>query len=163
ITKVFTSLALADMVEEGLVRIDDPVRLHLPDEVKVPRSGDREITLRHLSTHTSGLPRVPGKLILRGLISDNPYADFGAKDLYDFLAKARLAHAPGERDEYSNVGAGLLGHALARRAGLDYERLIVSRICDPLGMDDTRIALSSGQRDRLAKPYTRALTPAKNW
>ena len=57
VTKVFTSVLLADMVERGEVALADPVAKYLPPEVKVPERGGRVITLVDLSTHTSGLPR----------------------------------------------------------------------------------------------------------
>ena len=57
--------------------------------------------------------------------------------------------------EYSNLGFGLLGHILELRGGKSYEDLVVSRICAPLGMDDTRITLSSSMQQRLARATTR--------
>ncbi|MEJ7637483.1 MAG: serine hydrolase, partial [Singulisphaera sp.] len=85
ITKVFTTLSLAKMVEEGKVRLDDPVRLHLPDDVKVPERGGKEIRLVDLATHTSGLPRIPGKVALIAVFDRNPYASYRPSDLYAFL------------------------------------------------------------------------------
>lgn len=60
ITKVFTALLLADMVQRGEVTLDDPVAKHLP--TRVPERGGRQITLRDLATHTSGLPRDPSNM-----------------------------------------------------------------------------------------------------
>lgn len=65
--------------------------------------------------------------------------------------------------EYSNLGAGLLGHVLARRAGTDYETLVRSRITGPLGMLRTEIALSPDLRARLAVAHNRFLEPVPNW
>jgi CubicO group peptidase (beta-lactamase class C family) len=62
ITKVFTSLLLADLVQRGEVALADPVAKFLPSEVKVPARGGRQITLRDLSTHSSGLPPFPSNL-----------------------------------------------------------------------------------------------------
>ncbi len=62
ITKVFTALLLADMVERSEVALDDPVRKYLPNGATVPSRGRREITLADLATHTSGLPREPANL-----------------------------------------------------------------------------------------------------
>jgi serine-type D-Ala-D-Ala carboxypeptidase/endopeptidase len=64
ITKVFTALLLADMVDRREVALDDPVRRHVPSAVTVPSRGRREITLADLATHTSGLPREPANLDL---------------------------------------------------------------------------------------------------
>src|SRR6476661_10935930 len=59
VTKVFTGILLADRVKAGVVKLDDPVQKHLPDGWTMPRRDDRDITLLHLATHTSGLPRMP--------------------------------------------------------------------------------------------------------
>ncbi len=163
ITKVFTSAALADMAREGLVRLDDPVATLLPAGVRVPDRDGRPITLRTLANHTSGLPRVIPKAIGRMLATGDPYADITADDVYGFLKGAGLQSAPGEKFSYSNVGAGLLGLALARKAGTSYEELILSRVCRPLGMGDTRVTLDAGQARRLAKPYARKGVPAQEW
>jgi hypothetical protein len=85
ITKVFTSLALADMAQQSLVRLDGPVQRYLPKEVNVASRAGREITLEDLATHTSGLPRIPLKMVFLGVKSNNPYATYKEKDLYDFL------------------------------------------------------------------------------
>ena len=116
VTKVFTSLALADMAEEGLVRLDDPVQRYLPDDVKVASRSGRAITLEDLATHSSGLPRIPGNIIVLALKNpQDPYASFKEKDLYDFFKIWKPERDSGSKFEYSNLGGGLLGHALATR------------------------------------------------
>jgi serine-type D-Ala-D-Ala carboxypeptidase/endopeptidase len=151
ITKVFTGVLLADMARRGLVSLDDPVARHLPSEVMVPARGARQITLEHLSSQTSGLPRLPGNL--RPTDPQNPYADYTVAQLYEFLAGYELPRDPGERFEYSNLGVGLLGHALSVHAGTSYEALLRERILEPLGMEDTGITLSPVARTRLAAPH----------
>ena len=161
ITKVFTSLLLADMVAKGEVKLDDPVAKYLPKDVKVPSRGGKEITLLDLSTHFSGLPSVPSNL--KSSDPANPYVDYTVAQMYEFLSGYELPADIGSKHEYSNLGVGLLGHALALRAGKSYEELVTERICRPLGMADTRITLSPGMRERLAMPYDEGLQPAKNW
>jgi CubicO group peptidase (beta-lactamase class C family) len=164
VTKVFTALALAEMAEEGLVRLDDPVQRYLPEDVKVPSHSGREITLEDLATHTSGLPRIPANLFGFVLANpSNPYAKYKDKDLYDFLKDWKPSRDSGTKFEYSNLGGGLLGHALSRRAGVDYGQLIATRITDRLGMRDTRVTLDDEQEKRLAKPYTSGGKPATRW
>jgi CubicO group peptidase (beta-lactamase class C family) len=123
ITKVFTALLLQDMVERGEMKLDDPVQKYLPDSVRMPTYQGKEITLLHLATHTSALPRD------------------SSGDLYPFLSSCKLQRAPGTQKEYSNLGVGLLGHVIARKAGKDYETLVLERICQPLGMNDTCITV----------------------
>ncbi len=160
ITKAFTGVLLADMVERGLAAIDGPVSKSLPPGATVPARGGKQITLHDLTTHRSGLPRLPENFDPKDW--DNPYADYSAARLLEGLSKHELSQDIGAKYAYSNLGAGLLGYALAQRAGKSYEQLIVERICDPLGMRDTRIMLSAEQRSRLA-PGHAAGKPVKNW
>jgi len=161
VTKVFTSLLLADMVQRGEVALDDPVAKYLPPGVKMPERNGRSITLVDLSTHTSGLPRLPANLNPKD--PNNPYADYSVEQLYQFLSGYQLTRDIGSKYEYSNLGGGLLGHVLARRAGTDYEALVKSRICDPLGMNSTRITLTPEMRARLAVGHNQALDSVENW
>ena len=161
ITKVFTSLLLADAVERGEVALTDPVAKFLPATVKVPERGGRPITLVDLSTHTSGLPRMPTNFAPKD--AANPFADYSLESLYAFLSGYQLTRDIGTEYEYSNLGGGLLGHALSRRAGTDYEALVRARITAPLGMPNTAIALSPAMRSRLAVGHSPTLQPVANW
>ncbi|OYX66343.1 MAG: hypothetical protein B7Y88_05530 [Sphingomonadales bacterium 32-64-17] len=162
ITKVFTALLLADMTLKGEVALDDPVEKYLPAGARMPRGASGgEITLRHLSLQTSGLPRLPDNMPY-GDPAD-PYADYTEAMLLDFLAHFELPREVGARYEYSNLGVGLLGYALARAAGTDYASLVSERILDPLGMDDTTIALDPDTEARFAVPHDEYLRVAKPW
>jgi D-alanyl-D-alanine-carboxypeptidase/D-alanyl-D-alanine-endopeptidase len=154
VSKVFTSLLLADMVSRQEVALDDPAAKYLPEDVKLPGRSGKSITLLDLSTHRSGLPPLPsnGKL----------EADYSVDDLYQFLSGYTLPRDPGSDYEYSNLGAGLLGHLLARRAGTDYESLMGIRITRPLSMPDTGITFSSLQKQRMATGHNAMLAPVAN-
>lgn len=160
ITKVFTALLLTEMVTRGEVALDDPVSKFLPGTVKIPDRNGKQITLLDLATYTSGLPRIPDGIPASG---DNPYAAYTVEQLYAFLSSYTLHYDPGTHYEYSNLGLGLLGHALALRAGSSYEDLLVSRVCEPLGLRDTCISLSNSMRERLAQGHASNLKPASNW
>jgi serine-type D-Ala-D-Ala carboxypeptidase/endopeptidase len=160
VSKAFTGVLLADMVERGAVRLDDPVQKYLPAAIKMPMHGKTPITLEHLATHTSGLPRLPDNL--KPADPTNPYADYTGRLLYAFLKDHKLRREPGEY-EYSNYGMGLLGFLLARSERTTYEKLLIERIAEPCGMDDTCIKLSKEQQERLAPPYDASLSPDKNW
>jgi CubicO group peptidase (beta-lactamase class C family) len=136
VTKVFTGLLLAEMVRRGEVALDDPVARFLPDVVLPARAGARPIALLDLVTHTSGLPFMPDDL--PALDDPAGAAAYDADGLHRFLARARLADAPGTTWDYSNLGYFLLGEALARRAGLDFETLLATRILGPLGLERTQ-------------------------
>ena len=161
VTKVFTSLVLADMVERGEAAFDDPVAKYLPEEVKVPERAGRSITLEDISRHMSGLPRLPSNLTPGDLT--NPYSDYSVEQMYEFLSGHELRRDIGSKYEYSNFGVGLLGHALARRAGTDYESLVKSRVCEPLGMSATGITLSAEMKTRLATGHNKDRKPVSNW
>ena len=161
ITKVFTALLLADMVERGEVALDDPVRKYLPESVIVPSRGERQISLADLATHTSGLPRTPGNMDVTNL--DNPYARYGPPELYAFLASYTLPRDPGAQWEYSNLATGLLGHALSQRSGMSYEELLRRRVLDPLGMKSTTITLNSERHFRRATGHDENLSPVSWW
>ena len=161
ITKVFTSLVMMDMARRGEVAVTDPVSKYLPASVKVPERNGRQITLADLSTHSSGLPRMPGNFAPKD--PSNPYVDYTVQQLYDFLSGYRLERDIGSEYEYSNLGAGLLGHALALRAGMSFEELVRSRICVPLGMKDTRMVITPEMNARLAVGHNNALAPVPNW
>jgi len=161
ISKVFTSLLLADMVNRNDLALDDPAAKYLPEHVRMPERSGKPITLLDLATHSSGLPSAPGNMNRKD--PANPYADYSVDDLYEFLSGYTLPRDPGSEVEYSNLGAGLLGHMLSYRAGTDYESLIRSRITQPLGMPDTGITLSSSQKQRMATGHNALLAPVANW
>jgi len=160
ITKVFTSLLLADAVQRGEVSLADPVSKYLPASVKMAERG-RAITLQDLATHTSGLPRLPANMKPRD--AANPYADYSVEQLYQFLSSYQPARDAGAQYEYSNLGGGLLGHVLAERAQTDYASLVRARVTAPLGMTSTSIVLSPEQKARLAAGHSATLEPVPNW
>ncbi|WP_327233065.1 beta-lactamase family protein [Streptomyces sp. NBC_01317] len=145
LTKCLTALLFAERAARGEVAHGDPLTRFLPPEaVPEPRGGP--VTLLHLATHTSGLPRLPPGLFASatGRWLSNPYARFDTDDLLDALARTRLRARPGERMRYSNFGVALLGHLLtgtgeARTADgtARYGDLLAARVLDPLGLHGT--------------------------
>ena len=160
VSKVLTTTLLAEMVGRGEVALEDPVERYLPASVRMPEYNGRKITLLDLATATSGLPRIPD---LEPPDPANPYAHFGAKELYAWLSGYTLTREPGLTYEYSNLGMGLLGHALALKAGKPYQQLVRERMLQPLGMTETRIVLTEDLRARLVSGHGSDLQPAANW
>jgi D-alanyl-D-alanine-carboxypeptidase/D-alanyl-D-alanine-endopeptidase len=156
LTKVFTSLLLADASLDGRVSLTDPVSKFLPG-IRIPERG-RPITLQDLSQHVSGLPRevtniqVPTDTL-------NPFATYTHAQFYEFLAGHTLQHDPGSHYEYSNAGASLLGLALEKALGASYDELVRTQIAAPLGMKDTAVAVTPSMRTRLAQGYGRRMQP----
>jgi CubicO group peptidase (beta-lactamase class C family) len=161
VTKTFTGLALAQMVVQQKAKLDEPVRALLPPgTVDAPTQGP-EITLVDLATQHSGLPRLPNNFKPATMM--DPYVDYRASDLYKYLAK-RGAGRPEKTDfAYSNLGFGLLGQALAVRAGSSYEDLIQRQIVEPLGMKDTGMSFNPEQLPRFIQGYQGSWDPAQPW
>ena len=150
ITKVFTTLALMDMVNKGVMRLDDPIEKYLPG-VKLPELDGKKITLRHLATHTSGIPCMPDNFAPKD--PANPYQDYTVECLYNYLESCILTKAPGDSFEYSNVGMGLLGHILSEYSEKGYEELVQSLITKPLNMPSTSISLVDEARGNFASGH----------
>jgi len=161
ITKVFTASLLADMVARGEVKLDDPVAKYLPPSVRIPTRNGKQITLLDLATQSSGLPRMPTNFTPKD--QNNPYADYTVDQMYAFLSNYQLPRDIGVKYEYSNLGVGLLGHALSLRAGKSYESLVTERILKPLGMNDTKITLDQSARAHLARGHSETGAPVANW
>lgn len=158
VTKIFTALLLADMVHRKELRFDDPVDRYLPSGFSTPQRNGRAITLADLATHTSGLPYFPFSVIT----TPNPLdalAHFTTSDLRSWLADLTLTRDPGAQWEYSNLGYGILGMALANRAGTTYEALLNSRIIDPLNLTDTTLHPIGEASQRLATGHDSRLEP----
>lgn len=159
VTKVFTGLLLADMVQRGEVKVDDPASKYLPFGVRMPERG-RPITLIDLSKHWSALPSMPTNFSLDA--RPNPYEAYSVEQLYQFLSSYALPREPGKQ-EYSNLGVALLGRLLARHAGMEYEELLKQRVLAPLGLNSTSITLSADQLRRLAPGHDRFRKPVETW
>jgi CubicO group peptidase (beta-lactamase class C family) len=160
ITKTFTGLMLAQMVEQGKVKLEDPVRVLLPaGTVAKPDGG--EITLVDLATQHSGLPRMPDNFAPAD--PTNPYADYNAAKLYEFLAKQGVAKKADAGFLYSNLGFGLLGQALCVKAGVSYPELLKQEVTEPLGLKDTTVALAPDQLARFMLGHDAEHRPAHAW
>jgi len=160
ITKTFTATLLANAVLSGRLALDTPVGQLLPD-FTIPSRGTKEITLGDIATQHSGLPRLPPDFMPAD--PENPYADYDAAKLKKSLADYKLPRDPGAAYEYSNLGFGLLGFALAQSAHLSYGELVDREILKPLGMTMSGIALTDAMRAHLAPGHDDQGKPAKNW
>lgn len=133
VSKTMTSALLAEMILAGKASLDDPLSDWLPEASSVPAFEGQPVRLRHIVTHTSGLPALPPGVAIAN--PDDPYAPVDAPMLLAALGRSQLDAAPGTRFEYSNFASMLLGYAVARRAGVDFETLLDTRLFTPLGMD----------------------------
>jgi serine-type D-Ala-D-Ala carboxypeptidase/endopeptidase len=142
ITKTFTTLLLADMVEQGEVSLTDPIEKYLPTSVKVPEFNGTKITLADLATHTSGLPFLPSNIWVNNVVGGTINSNYTASQMYAALSNFTLTREPGSKFQYSDFGLGLLGYILSLKAGVPYEQLVKDRILNILGMNNTKITLS---------------------
>jgi serine-type D-Ala-D-Ala carboxypeptidase/endopeptidase len=160
ITKTFTCTMLSQLILEGSMVLTNPVKEYLPANVRVPSRNGKEITLRHLVTHRSGLPRMPTNWNPADML--NPYGDYTVQQMDQFLSSYQLPRDPDASFEYSNFGMGLVGYVLTLRTGSDYEALVSERVTRPLGMGDTGISLTSRMVSHLARGYS-GVVQVPNW
>ena len=166
-TQVFTGLLLARMVEQGVVQLDEPVLSLLPDTVSVPMYQGQAIELQHLATWSSGLPRLAEHPISPLLDLFPPFsraAPFHSRKwLYDLLSSLDISQAPGSHMDDSDLGMGLLGHALERAAKTDYETVLEREVCEPLGLRNTRVQLTPAMRSHLAEGMRMGWGAYRGW
>jgi serine-type D-Ala-D-Ala carboxypeptidase/endopeptidase len=177
VTKTFTSLMLAQFVEQGRCKLEDPVAKYLPKDVGPVRTDGRDVRLVDLATHSSGLPRLPSNLQPRD--PGNPYADYDETRLLDYLRqRSKLGIVEGVSQllnpnlamhstsygkfSYSNLGVGLLGHVLARMDKMTYEETLRKHVAEPLEMGDTWCSVDETRKPRLAPGHTDG-DPILNW
>ena len=148
ITKTFTALLALDMAKRGELNLDNPVTKYLPSSVKVPAQGGNEITLLNLAVQDSGLPF--NATNFTGSNDKEHYDTYTAEMIYSFLSGYALKEPPGAKFQYSNLGMSLLGHILERVSHTNFESLVLDRICRPLHMDNTYVALPPALKSRMA-------------
>lgn len=161
VSKVFTGLLLADAVVRGEIDLNAAAEVANKAAIRLPARDGRSIAWIDLSTHQSGLPRLPGNL--RPASTTDPYRDYGAKQAAEFLSGYKLPRPPGASWEYSNLGTAVLGYLVAQNAGQPYQRLLRERIAEPLRMTDCTVTLSSDQKTRFATPHDQVGTATPPW
>lgn len=160
ITKVFSAILLAHAVEQGLTTLDTPLGELVPEEVSMPAHVDQPVTLKHLVTQRSGLPRMPTNFTPQSTF--NPYRDYPRDLMYEFIDGYKLLRPPGSVYEYSNLGFMLLGDLLEGVYEKPYEEIVVEVIASPLEMEDTRTTLSEEQAARFARGHSGEY-PVASW
>ncbi len=157
-TKPITAVAFMMLVDEGKVSLDDPVGKYIPplnnlwvvdkkdnDTMSLKKQA-RPITLRHLLSHTSGLP------FLTPVLADDLASLPLDQQVLSFTMNP-LEYQPGEGYRYSNEGIDTIGRVIEIASGMPYEKFLQTRVFDPLGMRETTFFPSAAQVKRLAKTY----------
>lgn len=159
VTKALTGVLLADMSLQGEVSLDDPLSCHLRAPRPVWRH--REPTLLELATHRSGLGNAPKGMSRRelaysfGWTDKNPWARMSQDDYARLVRRQSPRREPGRRIRYSSMAVGLLGDALAQRAGRPYEQLLKERVLAPLGMTATAVTVAPAWSHRVLQGHAR--------
>jgi len=134
VSKVFTSTILAGQVQEGHISLNDAINPYFD----FPFHNNAEFSFLQLANHSSGLTRLPSNLNLNTVDMQNPYKNYGEKDLKLYLEKEiNLNNSLVGKYQYSNLGAGLLGYTLTQKLDLSYEELLQSKILRKYEMDNT--------------------------
>ena len=142
VSKTMTAYLVQSLVARGQWSLDDPIAKHLPEGTAVPRQGERQILVRDLVTHSSGLPGLPPGMAMGDM--SNPYAALTEAQLLASLSQVKLSRPIGSQAEYSNYGMMLLSLAVARSLGGDYEAALREQLFKPLGMGSAYVAKPLG-------------------
>lgn len=157
LTKVMTSEMLVKLMDQGVVKLNDPLSKFAPPGARVPTYQGAPITLQNLATHTSILPREqPG-----GAANRHVFIWPTRAQRWNWISTASLKATPGTQANYSNLGFDLLADALSTAAGKPYPQLFEEQIARPLGMKDTTYTPSPDQCRRLMVPEKSA-SPCNN-
>ncbi|MGK3982861.1 serine hydrolase domain-containing protein [Sorangium sp. So ce136] len=162
ITKTLTATAILRLRDEGKLSLDEPAARYLPELAKVvyPTADSPRITLRHLLTHSSGLPRL-GKFHYTDATREVTGAEVRAA-----VPGTVLEYVPGTKDVYSNFGFSLLGLVVERASGRRYRDYVSQTILAPLGMSSSVWDDSAVPPGRMATGHVKKdgkLKPASHW
>ena len=156
VTKTFTATAIMQLRDAGKLSLDDPVVKHLPwFKIKSLFADAPVITIRHLLTHTSGLPREAA--FPYWLENNFPTIE----QIKETLPQQEAAFAPETRWKYSNLALALAGEIVAVVSGSPYDVYVRNHILEPLGMSSSTILFPEAQRSRLAVGYGRRMPEGK--
>ena len=154
ISKTFTGILLAQAVLDKKLSLEDDIRKFLPNECENLELDGKPILVKHLSNHTSGLPRLTDDLATTpGYNEQDPYNHYSAAMYYNYLARVKLESVPGTKQEYSNTGVAILGFILEKVYVKSYEQLLTTYITNPLKMSSTLVTVPSKQESNFASGY----------
>jgi CubicO group peptidase (beta-lactamase class C family) len=146
-TKMFTAVAVAQLLEQGKLSLTDTVGKFLPDFPN--KLVAEKVTVHHLLSHSSGLGDYHGAMYIcrKGILRE-------PRDYFPLFADQPLSFAPGERMQYSNAGYVLLGAIIEKASGENYFDYVRGHIFTPVGMPDTDFYETDIDTPNLATGYT---------
>ncbi len=162
ISKTFTATLLAHFINEGKIKLTDPITNYLPDAV-AKNTVLKEVSVLMLSNHTSGLSPLPDNFEKGNYNPLNPYQHYTREMLFSYLENCKLQSKPGEVYAYSNMAVGLLGVILERISGKTYDQLVKTIICKPLKLESTTEFLSPQEKTHFLKVYNQEGNETPAW
>lgn len=154
ITKTFAGLLVAQAEQEGKLRIQDDIRKYLSSDYPNLMFNNKPITIQHLITHTSGLPRIPDNLSDQPDYNPlDPYKNYHKQMMLDYLQKIKLKAEPGTVSAYSNYGTGLLKIILEQVYNKSFDLLLEEHLLKPFNMKHTFIQVPQDTSLQLANVY----------
>lgn len=165
-TKTFTAAVVTRWMLENDISADTPINDVLPTDFPSISYQGKEIALKHLFNHTSGLPAVPGDMeTYDGFDGTNPYGNHDYEKLINFFKDYELKKLPGSEYEYSNLGYLLLSSIVEYQYDMSIGSLIEVFITNPLGMFDTHMNLSQiiGSNPNVMGAYDHHGNASKYW
>lgn len=157
ITKVFTTTLLANFVIDGKIKLNENIN----DYLKTPFKNDTKISFISLANHTSGLPRLPSNLNLTTVDPENPYKDYTEKELESYVTNGLDLPNKG-KNQYSNLGAGLLGYTLSKIENVSFEYLLQNKIFSKYDMQNSTTDITEIKGD-LVRGLNTAGEAVPNW
>jgi CubicO group peptidase (beta-lactamase class C family) len=161
ITKVITATLVMQLVDAGLVELDDPTHHHLPQFHTADREVSARVTVRHLLTHTGGFA---GDLWAATTSGPDALQRF----VEDLVSQAPQYTEPGEQFSYCNAGFGVLGRLVEVKRGATYEEAVRRHLAEPLGVDELAFTADQALAFRTAIGHVHpepgsALAPLRHW
>lgn len=178
ITKVFTTLLLADLIKKDSIQLNEPIINLLPKKDYSYSKSLSNITVLNLATHTSGLPRVTNRsvngifwarllppLAIHALIFGdfNPYRNYDTTKLFKDLRHINLENRVGSKFTYSNFGMTTLGYVLTNKSKLNFDNLLTKTVLDTLKMDKTFLNLPKSEYDSFADGHNKYGLKTPRW
>ncbi len=158
VTKIFTASLLQKMANDGLLSLDDPLGKYI--EIN---NENKNIALRELVTHTSGLPRLPMDFGTKEIKKNNPYAFYTKNDLIKFISTYKVQEDKKSKYQYSHIGFALLELVIESVSHESYSSLLQKEILDPMELNNTTFQLDDAQEKRLSKGYSLGGNEVKPW
>ncbi|HMC66923.1 MAG TPA: serine hydrolase domain-containing protein [Gemmataceae bacterium] len=154
ITKPVTVTAVMLLAERGLLTLEDSAAAYVP---KFAANGKKDVQIRHLMTHTSGLPDMP---------PNNEQLRAAHKRLSAFIdevCKLPLAFPPGTKVSYQSMGIAILAEIVHQVTGVALDEFLRKEIFEPLGMNDTSLGWQKQKKDRIAAVRISAEQAKTDW